>query len=141
MCSVKLSALMFSITSGRQTEGDATISLVELCQNGDLEGVKAALQNGADVNTKDEYGWTGLMEAGSYKHNSVVALLLNTPNIYVNLKTEDGTCALHYAVKSENNEALKMLLNVPSIDVNTNSVDDDGCGADQTRPEIHQKGH
>jgi len=80
---------MFSITSGRQSEGEAAMSLVELCQNGDLEGVKAALQNGADVNTKnDKYGWTGLMKAMNFNHNSVVALLFNTPNIDVNLKEE-----------------------------------------------------
>ena len=105
------------------------MSLVELCQNGDLEGVKAALQNGADVNTKnDKYGWTGLMKAMNFNHNSVVALLFNTPNIDVNLKEEKrGNCALHYAVKSENIESLKLLLNVPSIDVN--SVNDDSQSA------------
>ena len=44
--------------------------IVELCKNGDLKGVKAALQSGANVNTwwdKVEDGWTGLMEA---VHNS-----------------------------------------------------------------------
>jgi len=92
------------------------MSLVEFCKQGDLEEVKDALQRGADVNTKDEFGRTGLMEAVRNKHNSVVELLLKTPNIDVNLKDDRGSCALHLAVR--NNDALKLLLNVPNIDVN-----------------------
>jgi len=62
---------MFSLTSGREIAGsDIIMSLVELCMKGDLEGVKAALKSGADVNTKDEEGWTGLMEAVRLKHNT-----------------------------------------------------------------------
>merc|ERR1719295_2316585 len=95
------------------------MSLVELCKNGDLEGVKAALQSGADVNTKDENGVTGLIWAVGKNHNSVVELLLNTPNIEVNLKSETGWSALHESVMSYNIEALKLLLNVPNINVNT----------------------
>ena len=44
--------------------------IVKLCANGDLKGVKAALQSGANVNSWSdsvEDGWTGLMEA---VHNS-----------------------------------------------------------------------
>ena len=65
MCSVKLLSCsvinvnnIISITnSGKQVAASgATMSLVELCRDGDLEGVKAALQSSADVNAKDEYG-------------------------------------------------------------------------------------
>jgi len=95
------------------------MSLVELCKEGDLEEVKVALQRGVDVNTKDEHGWTGLMWAVRESHNSVVNLLLKTPNVDVNLKSDKrGNCALHAAVMSGNNEALKLLLDFPSIDVN-----------------------
>ena len=65
------------------------MSLVELCKKGDLEEVKAALQRGVDVNTKDEDGWTGLILAVKNNHNSVAALLLKTPNIDVNLQISD----------------------------------------------------
>ena len=114
------------------------MSLIELCKKGDLEGVKAALKSGADVNTKDENGCTGLIWAVIKKHNSVVELLLNTPNIDVNWRSEygdylyllldqeivdiDGWSALHHAVYTNNNEALKLLLNVPNIDVNSCSA-------------------
>merc|ERR1711953_510545 len=106
-------------TRGGEVAGsEAIMSLIQSCKDGDLEGVKAALQRGDDVNTKDEDGWTGLMFAVSRNHNSVAALLLKKPNIDVNLKSESGFCALHCAVFSQNNEGLKLLLNVPNIDVN-----------------------
>jgi len=111
---------MFSLTSGREVAGsDATMSLEEFCKKGDMEGVQAALKRGADVNLKNNAGHTGLIWAVIYNHTSVVALLLNTPNIDVNLcESKTGFCALHWAVYSQNNEALKLLLNVPNIDVN-----------------------
>ena len=83
-----------------------------------MEGVRAALQGGVDVNTKDENGWTGLMLAILFNHNSVVEILLSKPDIDVNLKANDGFCALSWAVFKQNNEALKMLMNFPGIDVN-----------------------
>ena len=45
------------------------MSLVDLCKEGDLEGVKAALKRGVNVNTKDDGGWTGLMLAVLFNHN------------------------------------------------------------------------
>ena len=83
-----------------------------------MEGVKAALKNGTDVNTMDEDGYTGLMLAISFNHNSVVELLLKTPNIDVNQKNYWGAFALNNAVYNSNIEALKLLLDLPSIDVN-----------------------
>ena len=112
------------------------MSWVELCKDGDLEGVKAALQSGADVNTKDKIGETGLMGALRNKHNLVVELLLKTPNIDVNQKSDRGLCALHMAlwkklhladVSKLSIEALKLLLDVPNIDVNC--VNNDGWSA------------
>jgi len=94
------------------------MSLVEFCKKGDLEWVKAALQRGADVNKRGKKGWTGLMWAVMNNHNSVVELLVKTPNIDVNLKNDKGYCALHLAVWKKNNEASKLMLNVPNIDVN-----------------------
>ena len=120
-CSVKLLSSVdvnvLDVASRKEVAGsDATMSLIQFCEKGDLEGVKAALQRGEDVNSKDDFGWTGLM--GGRNHISVVALLLSTPNIDVNLKDNEGWSALHFAARWKNNETLKLLLNVPSIDVN-----------------------
>ena len=90
------------------------------------------LQSGVDINSKDEHGWTGLMQA--MKFNSVVEFLLKTPNIEVNQKdiwglcrplsvtflirtsgnltakqARLGSCALYLAVSKRNIEALKLL--------------------------------
>ena len=98
--------------------------------------MKAALQSGADVNTRDEdeYGWPPLFWAvtknckncrNCQHQNTVISLLLSSPNIDVNLKTKNhGGCALHFALyklpeSSENNDALKLLLDAPTIDVNS----------------------
>merc|ERR1712130_591908 len=115
---------MGSITSGGQASSDATMSLIELCKKGDLEGVKAALQSGHDVNTMDEDGYTGLMRAVFENHNSVVELLLRTPNIDVNIigysadRESDNYGywnAVHWAVIENNIEVLKLLLSHPSL--------------------------
>ena len=101
-----------------QVASEATMSLLEFCQKGDLEGVRAALQSGADVNTKDEkYGFTGLSWAVGENHNSVVELLLDTSNIEVNQRNTWGSCALHQAVWHKNIEGLKLLLNVPNVNI------------------------
>merc|ERR1711971_672766 len=109
-----------SITGAGQVASDTIMSLDEFSEEENLECVKAALQRGDDVNTKDEYGNTELISAVLFNHNSVVALLLNTPNIDVNIVDRHGESALHWAVNEYNeyNETLKLLLNVPNLDVN-----------------------
>ena len=114
---------IFDITSGRQASSDATMSLTEFCKNGDLEGVKAGIESGADVNAKDEYGQTGLMLAVNHNHKSVVELLISIPNIDVNLKSDWGSySALHLAVIRNNFEAFKLLVKISDINVDTAMV-------------------
>ena len=70
------------------------------CYEGNLEGVKAALQSGVDVNIRDTNeggherdfaaGKTGLIWAVMKNHNSVVKLLLGTPGIDINAKDTKG---------------------------------------------------
>ena len=44
----------------------------DLCSNGDIEGVQAAIDNGADVNEECDWGSTGLMIALHQGHNKWV---------------------------------------------------------------------
>ena len=82
------------------------------CENGDIEGVQAAIDNGTDVNEDNAngLGWTGLMVALHHSHNNVVQLLLNHPQIDVNKVDQDGECALHCAVFRDNHEGMAALL-------------------------------
>ena len=84
--------------------------LVDLCRHGDIEGVQAAIDHGADVNVEDRVGGTGLMVALKNNQNNVVQLLLNHPQIDVNKVNRNGKGALHYAVVGVNQEGLAALL-------------------------------
>ena len=87
------------------------MSFWDLCYRGDIEGVQAAIDNGADVNEEDDlFGKTGLMWAFYRNHNNVVQLLLNHPQIDVNKVDRDGECALHCAVFRDNHEGIAALL-------------------------------
>ena len=81
-----------------------------LCRDGDIEGVQAEIDDGANVNEEDDSGWTGLMWALGKRHNNVVQLLLNHPQIDVNKVDSVGQCALHYAGFRDNHEGMAALL-------------------------------
>ena len=96
----------------------STLSLVDLCRQGNLEDVRRALASGEDVNKVDRYHRrSGLMLTVEYKHNSIVELLLSQPALDVNLvhNSYHGRTALHYACYSGNLEGLKMLLAHPRM--------------------------
>ena len=86
-------------------------SFCGLCLNGDIEGVQAAIDNGADVNEEDDlFGKTGLMWAFYRNHNNVVQLLLNQPQIDVNKVDQQGRSVLDWALNLDNHEGLAALL-------------------------------
>ena len=91
------------------------MSLIKLCKEGDLEGVKAALQRGADVNTRDNKGQSALHGAVRSSCIDALGLLLSHTNIDVNIVGNDGESAVHHAVDKNNIEALKLLLNHPGL--------------------------
>ena len=64
--------------------------------SGEKEAVELLLDNGADVNVKDEYGSTPLHDASLGKHNEVVELLISR-GADVNAKRKDGDTPLDKA--------------------------------------------
>ena len=73
--------------------------LLELCKDGKLAEVRAALARGENVNYKGYGGLTALMWAVLESHNSIVKLLLDQPGVKVNEKNNFyGLTALHFAV-------------------------------------------
>ena len=82
-----------------------------LCEEGDIEGVKAAIDKGVDVNEADVYGRRGLFFALWKNHNDVVQLLLQHPQTDINKQVDTvGHSALHTAVWVDNHEGLAALL-------------------------------
>ena len=51
-------------------------ALLEAARKGDREAVRAALENGADINTRDEKRATPLILAANAGHGEVVKLLI-----------------------------------------------------------------
>ena len=87
----------------------------ELCRHGDIDLVQKAIEDGVDVNEEADEGFykgkTGLMLAIGFKHNSLVKLLLEHPDIEVNkVNKSDRCCALYMAVEAHNDQGLAQLL-------------------------------
>ena len=99
--------------------------LWELCHDGKLDEVRAALSRGGDVNDKDSYGTTALMWAVANSHNSIVRLLLDQPAVKVNEKSNFGFTALHWAAWRNNAEGARMLLLHPGFN-SPNSTNNSG---------------
>lgn len=71
--------------------------LMEQASKGDLFAVKKAVEDGADVNFRDEYGWTPLIQAAVMNRFDVVKYLV-LKGAQINVTAEDGTNALQHAV-------------------------------------------
>ena len=84
--------------------------LRQLCREGNLAEVRAALTRGEDVNDMDLDGSTALMLAVEKKHNPIVKPLLDQPAVDVNVKDKWGRTLLHIAAKNNNAEGARMLL-------------------------------
>jgi len=71
--------------------------------------IEALLQNGADVNTKDQKGFSLLMSCSKNNDQNSIHTLLSYG---VNINAKDTKCytALSYAVDSDNLKVVKMLV-------------------------------
>lgn len=81
---------------------------VKAASEGDLEGIRLAIERGADVNGVSG-GQTALMAACAGGRYRAVRVLLRSPSIEVNRKTDDGRCALLVAMQVASNDILKLL--------------------------------
>ena len=93
---------------------------LQLCSDGDLEEVRAALARGEDVNSRDKNKVTGLMGTLFKAHNTVVEVLLQHPSLDINRSDCRGFTAVHWACLADNVTSLRMLLGDPRLtSVNT----------------------
>ena len=72
----------------------------------DLEIVKYLLENGADINAKDNYGTTALMKASSNGQLEIVQFLIEN-GADINIKNNEGKTALDVAATKEIKKVLR----------------------------------
>ena len=75
---------------------EADNALIDAAQRGSIESVKQYLDAGADMNVKDDSGWTPLHWAASKVHNKIAKLLIEK-GADVNAVNKDGLAPLDYA--------------------------------------------
>jgi ankyrin repeat protein len=86
--------------------GNPESALRRACADGNIEAVKQAITDGADVNAKNRIGWTPLHNAAFSGHKEIVELLIDA-GADVNAKSGDaGVTPLHYAANKEIAELL-----------------------------------
>ena len=72
------------------------MALLSACEEGDLFKVRQLIKEGCDVNTRDKYGRTPLIEAARWGHNQVVKELIRG-GARVNVKDNAQQTALYWA--------------------------------------------
>ncbi len=98
-----------TVTAAERRPAPPPGNLHRLVQTGDVEGVKAALASGVDVNARDARGWTALMYAADRGYALFVQPLLKA-GASPNLRLADGATALFIAVVHGHSEIVGMLM-------------------------------
>jgi ankyrin repeat protein len=83
--------------------------LIKASEYNYLEKVKQLLEEGADVNAKDDFGKTALMWACEYGYKEIAELLIEK-GADLNAQDKYGLTALIYATKWSQKEVVKLLL-------------------------------
>ena len=78
-------------------------------REGDIDGLKAALKAGADVNARDRRGWTALMHAANQGYKLMVRPLLKA-KADPDVQAADGATALFMASVHGHSEIMEMLV-------------------------------
>lgn len=84
-------------------------NLFAAAKTGDIDKIKTLLAQGVDINTRNKYEATILMEAAFYGHRELVVFLLGHSQIKTNLIGRNGNTVLHRAIGPQKLEICKLL--------------------------------
>ena len=95
------------------TEQTRTMDFFGLVITGTLQSVQAAISNGADVNARNSYDKTPLMEAAEYNQHPEVITALLAAGADIKARDDHGETPLMYAAEyNQNPEVITALLAV-----------------------------
>ena len=96
-------------------------SFLDLVKEADAATVQAAIDAGADLEARDEYGLTPLMIAASDNENAEVVQALLDAGADLEVRVENGWTPLMFAARSnENPEVVQLLLDAGADATATN---------------------
>uniref|UniRef100_A0A7S2U3G0 Uncharacterized protein n=1 Tax=Lotharella oceanica TaxID=641309 RepID=A0A7S2U3G0_9EUKA len=108
------------------SESGASGRLLEAAERGNLAEVKHLLDDGANVEVRDDTGRSPLILAAGASHVDVVEYLVGHSKADLEAKQQDGRTALMLAVLSGNLEVVRYLIEHKA---NVEAADDDGLTA------------
>jgi ankyrin repeat protein len=88
--------------------GDSSLFVEKAMQNKTTE-IEQLIKDGAEVNSKDDDGNTGLHWAASYGFTEMAEILISNGDD-VNLRNNDGNAPLHWAAGQGSTEIVKLLI-------------------------------
>ena len=94
---------------GRDNQVQVYETMQEAAEKGDFADVKRHLKRGADVNAKDKYGQTPLLEAARNGHKAVAELLI-AKGADVNAKDKAGWPPLYWACVNGSKDVVELLI-------------------------------
>jgi hypothetical protein len=144
-CAVQVARRALDVEPPFDAIDEANCLLLKSSKEGDLDGIKRAMEDGADINARlpvwirladpeDSFervvatpkvrGLTPLMHASHQGHSEAVRLLLRL-KANPHLQDADGTQAIHLAAQSTSADCFRMLL-----EAGANPLAQDQCGND-----------
>jgi ankyrin repeat protein len=94
--------------------------LENACIDGDLEEVKRLLDDGVDVNSKNNVGSTPLYLACTFRHANVVKILIDR-GANVNINTKNGRTPFQQACENNDATVVKLLIDGGADEVAKNN--------------------
>ncbi len=101
-----------SSVASSATTGHSVLKFLKLAQSGDISELEKQIDSGADLDCRDQYGWTALMCAAEAGHRDTVILLL-AQGANKDLKEARNLRAIDIAAKNKQQQVVEALENWP----------------------------